>query len=50
LRVSEKYVERESRLEADTCSDHTSPAQRRNVTLDYRDGAYRIPEDMQKTD
>lgn len=50
LRVSEKYVEHESRLEVDTCSSHTSPAQRRNVTLEYFDGAYRIPDDMRYTD
>ena len=50
LRISEKYVERESRLEFETCSSHDSPVQHRNVTLDYRDGAYGIPDDMQYKD
>ncbi|VWD21580.1 hypothetical protein [Burkholderia contaminans] len=50
LRVSEKYVERVNRLEVDKCSGHTSPAQRRNITLDYRDGTYRIPDAMRNAD
>ncbi|HDR9770364.1 TPA: hypothetical protein QDC27_005635 [Burkholderia cepacia ATCC 25416] len=50
LQVAEKYVESESRLEVDTCSGHTSPAQRRKVMLDYRDGTYRIPDAMRYAD
>jgi hypothetical protein len=50
LRVSEKYVEHVNRLEADRCSGHTSPAQRRNIALDYRDGAYRIPDALRNAD
>ncbi|MBN3730432.1 hypothetical protein [Burkholderia sp. Tr-20390] len=50
LRVSEKYVERVNRLEVDKCSGRTSPAQHRNMTLDYRDGTYRIPDAMRNAD
>jgi hypothetical protein len=50
LRVTEKYVERELQFTGETCSEKTTSATPRNFTLDYRDGAYRIPDDLRYKD
>lgn len=50
LRVTEKYVERELQFTGETCSEKTTSGKPRSVTLDYRDGEYRIPDDLRHTD
>ncbi|CAG9197657.1 conserved exported hypothetical protein [Paraburkholderia tropica] len=46
LRVNEKYVERELQFNGQTCSEKSMSAKPRNFTLNYRDGTYRIPDDL----
>jgi hypothetical protein len=50
LRVTEKSIDSELEFNGQTCLEKTTHAAPLTFTLDYRDGAYRIPDALRYTD